>query len=129
MAAYDSLPRQQADLLHDLRAVHTNQFDYVRIATSDNPRGEDPLLILNDIRVGLARVGKNYDLMVDRREAIFRAILQARPGDVILIAGKGHETHQILPTGKIHFDDREVAREALDERKRLRNGGGKKNGG
>jgi UDP-N-acetylmuramoyl-L-alanyl-D-glutamate--2,6-diaminopimelate ligase len=55
--------------------------------------------------------------------------LQARPGDVILIAGKGHETYQILPTGKIHFDDREVAREALDERKRLRNGGGKKNGG
>jgi UDP-N-acetylmuramyl-tripeptide synthetase len=102
--------------------------DFV-IATSDNPRSEDPLLILNDIRVGLARVSKNYDLMVDRREAIFRAILQARPGDVILIAGKGHETYQILPTGKIHFDDREVAREALDERKRLRNGGVRKNGG
>jgi UDP-N-acetylmuramyl tripeptide synthase len=102
--------------------------DFV-IATSDNPRSEDPLLILNDIRVGLARVGKNYDLMVDRREAIFRAILQARPGDVILIAGKGHETYQILPTGKIHFDDREVAREALNERKRLRNGGVRKNGG
>ena len=102
--------------------------DFV-IATSDNPRGEDPLLILNDIRVGLARVGKNYDLMVDRREAIFRAILQARPGDVILIAGKGHETYQILPTGKIDFDDREVAREALAERKRLRNGGVRKNGG
>jgi UDP-N-acetylmuramoyl-L-alanyl-D-glutamate--2,6-diaminopimelate ligase len=102
--------------------------DFV-IATSDNPRSEDPLLILNDIRVGLARVGKNYDLMVDRREAIFRAILQARPGDVILIAGKGHETYQILPSGKIHFDDREVARAALNERKRLRNGGGRKNGG
>jgi UDP-N-acetylmuramoyl-L-alanyl-D-glutamate--2,6-diaminopimelate ligase len=102
--------------------------DFV-IATSDNPRSEDPLLILNDIRVGLARVGKSYDLMVDRREAIFRAILQARPGDVILIAGKGHETYQILPTGKIDFDDREVAREALNERKRLRNGGVRKNGG
>jgi len=101
--------------------------DFV-IATSDNPRSEDPLLILNDIRVGLARVGKNYDLMVDRREAIFRAIMQARPGDVILIAGKGHETYQILPTGKIDFDDREVAREALAERKRLRNGGVRKNG-
>jgi len=101
--------------------------DFV-IATSDNPRSEDPLLILNDIRVGLARVGKHYDLMVDRREAIFRAILQARPGDVILIAGKGHETYQILPTGKIHFDDREVAREALVERKRLRDGGVRKNG-
>ncbi len=102
--------------------------DFV-IATSDNPRSEDPLLILNDIRVGLARVGKNYDMMVDRREAIFRAVLQARPGDVILIAGKGHETYQILPTGTIDFDDREVAREALNERKRLRNGASKKNGG
>jgi UDP-N-acetylmuramyl tripeptide synthase len=48
---------------------------------------------------------------------------------VILIAGKGHETYQILPSGKIHFDDREVARAALNERKRLRNGGGRKNGG
>jgi UDP-N-acetylmuramoyl-L-alanyl-D-glutamate--2,6-diaminopimelate ligase len=101
--------------------------DYV-IATSDNPRSEDPLLILNDIRVGLARVGKHYDLMVDRREAIFRAIMQARPGDVIVIAGKGHETYQILPTGKIDFDDREVSREALAERKHLRNGGRLKNG-
>jgi UDP-N-acetylmuramoyl-L-alanyl-D-glutamate--2,6-diaminopimelate ligase len=101
--------------------------DYV-IATSDNPRSEDPLLILNDIRVGLARIGKHHDLMVDRREAIFRAIMQARPGDVILIAGKGHETYQILPTGRIDFDDREVALEALVERKRLRNGGYRKSG-
>lgn len=90
------------------------------IATSDNPRSEDPLLILNDIRVGMDRVGKNYELVVDRRDAIFRAILSAKPGDVVLIAGKGHETYQILPTGKIHFDDREVAREALAERKTLR---------
>jgi UDP-N-acetylmuramoyl-L-alanyl-D-glutamate--2,6-diaminopimelate ligase len=95
--------------------------DFV-IATSDNPRSEDPLLILNDIRVGLDRAGKPYDLIVDRREAICRAIVQAQSGDVIVIAGKGHETYQILPTGRIHFDDREVAREALDERKKLRNG-------
>lgn len=101
--------------------------DYV-IATSDNPRSEDPLLILNDIRVGLDRGSCPYDLIVDRREAIFRAIMQARPGDVIVIAGKGHETYQILPTGKIHFDDREVAREAMDERKKVRNGAGRKNG-
>ncbi len=103
--------------------------DFV-IATSDNPRSEDPLLILNDIRVGLARAGqsgdKPYELIVDRREAIFRAITQARPGDVVLVAGKGHETYQILATGRIHFDDREVAREALDERKK--NGAGRKNG-
>src|SRR5262245_62036166 len=86
------------------------------IATSDNPRSEDPLLILNDIRVGLGRVGKPYELIVDRYQAIQRAIAQAKPGDVVLIAGKGHETYQILASGKIHFDDREVAREALQVR-------------
>lgn len=87
------------------------------IATSDNPRSEDPLLILNDIRVGLNRAGKPFELIVDRREAIYRAITQARPGDVVLIAGKGHETYQILASGKIDFDDREIAREALVERR------------
>jgi UDP-N-acetylmuramoyl-L-alanyl-D-glutamate--2,6-diaminopimelate ligase len=87
------------------------------IATSDNPRSENPVMILNDIRIGLDRVGNEYDLIVDRREAIFRAVTLAKPSDVVLIAGKGHETYQILPTGKIHFDDREVAREALAERR------------
>lgn len=87
------------------------------IATSDNPRSENPVMILNDIRVGLDRVSQNYELIVERREAIFRAIALAKPNDVVLIAGKGHETYQILPTGKIHFDDREVAREALAERR------------
>jgi UDP-N-acetylmuramoyl-L-alanyl-D-glutamate--2,6-diaminopimelate ligase len=90
------------------------------IATSDNPRSEEPLLILNDIRVGLDRVNKNYELIVDRRQAIERAIRQATARDVVLVAGKGHETYQILPTGKIHFDDREVAREALAERRSLK---------
>jgi UDP-N-acetylmuramoyl-L-alanyl-D-glutamate--2,6-diaminopimelate ligase len=90
------------------------------IATSDNPRSEDPLLILNDIRVGLDRVGKPYELIVDRREAIMRAVSKAKPRDIILIAGKGHETYQILASGKIHFDDREVARQALEERRNLR---------
>jgi UDP-N-acetylmuramoyl-L-alanyl-D-glutamate--2,6-diaminopimelate ligase len=89
------------------------------IATSDNPRSEDPLLILNDIRVGLNRKNAPYELIVDRRDAIFRAIKQAKPGDVVLIAGKGHETYQILATGRIHFDDREVAREALGRCKKL----------
>jgi hypothetical protein len=73
-------------------------------------------LILNDIRVGLDRWGKNYELIVDRREAILHAIAQAKAGDIVLIAGKGHETYQILASGKIHFDDREVAREALQLR-------------
>lgn len=87
------------------------------IATSDNPRSEDPQAILQDIQPGLERVGKRYTLIVDRREAIFQAITQAQPGAVVMVAGKGHEDYQILPTGKIHFDDREVAREALAERR------------
>ncbi|MBK9708561.1 MAG: UDP-N-acetylmuramoyl-L-alanyl-D-glutamate--2,6-diaminopimelate ligase [Acidobacteria bacterium] len=89
-------------------------------ATSDNPRSEDPLLILNDIRVGLNRFSTPFELIVDRGEAIFKAVTQAKPGDVVMIAGKGHETYQILPTGKIHFDDREVSREALEERRLLK---------
>jgi UDP-N-acetylmuramoyl-L-alanyl-D-glutamate--2,6-diaminopimelate ligase len=96
------------------------------IATSDNPRSEDPQTILQDIRPGLEQAGKPFVLIVDRREAIFQAVTQARPGAVVLIAGKGHEDYQILPTGKIHFDDREVAREALSERRsRIEDGGSK----
>ncbi len=88
------------------------------IITSDNPRSEDPLLIMNDIRVGIDRTGRhNYQMIVDRREAILEAIAQARSGDVILLAGKGHENYQILATGKIDFDDREIARKALRERR------------
>jgi UDP-N-acetylmuramoyl-L-alanyl-D-glutamate--2,6-diaminopimelate ligase len=90
------------------------------IATSDNPRGEDPIRILNDIRVGLDRVGKHYEMIVDRREAIFRAVVNALPGDVVLLAGKGHETYQILAGGKVDFDDRKVAREALAERRLIK---------
>lgn len=90
------------------------------LVTSDNPRSEDPLRILNDVRVGLDRVGTEYRLIIDRREAIFSAIAEARPGDVVLIAGKGHETYQVLTTGSIHFDDREVAAEALAERRSYR---------
>jgi UDP-N-acetylmuramoyl-L-alanyl-D-glutamate--2,6-diaminopimelate ligase len=87
------------------------------IATSDNPRSEDPQAILQDIRPGLEQAGKPFVQIVDRRAAIFQAVTQARPGAVVLIAGKGHEDYQILPTGKIHFDDREVAHEALAERR------------
>ncbi|MFN0087599.1 MAG: UDP-N-acetylmuramoyl-L-alanyl-D-glutamate--2,6-diaminopimelate ligase [Blastocatellia bacterium] len=90
------------------------------IATSDNPRSEDPIRILNDIRVGLDRVGRHYEMIVDRREAIFRAVVNALPGDVILLAGKGHETYQILADGKVGFDDRQVAREALAERRMIK---------
>ena len=58
---------------------------------------------------------KNHERIVDRRAAIFRAIELAVAGDIVLILGKGHETYQILNTGKIHFDDREIAREAIEK--------------
>jgi UDP-N-acetylmuramyl-tripeptide synthetase len=88
----------------------------VAIATSDNPRTENPEAIIADIEVGLKRVDKPYLKITDRREAIFRAIKEAESGDIVVIAGKGHETYQILGDHTIHFDDREVAREALSGR-------------
>ena len=87
--------------------------------TSDNPRTEDPVQIVKDVEVGVKeglRDGVDYDVIVDRREAIFAAIAEAKAGDVVIIAGKGHEDYQILKEETIHFDDREVAREALKER-------------
>jgi UDP-N-acetylmuramyl-tripeptide synthetase len=88
----------------------------VTIVTSDNPRSEDPEAIISEIEVGLKRAGRPYRKLVDRREAIFQAINEASEGDVVLIAGKGHETYQIIGARTIHFDDREVAREALQKR-------------
>ena len=87
----------------------------VVIATSDNPRTENPEKILDDIERGIREVigEKIYERIADRRAAIFRAIELANSGDVVLILGKGHENYQILNTGTIHFDDREVAREVL----------------
>ena len=86
----------------------------VAIVTSDNPRSEDPLAIIADVEVGLRHSGRPYSMVPDRREAIFCAIGEARPGDVVVIAGKGHETYQILGDRTIHFDDKEVARDALE---------------
>ncbi len=85
----------------------------VAIVTSDNPRTEDPEAIIRDIEAGLKKTGRDYIHLTDRREAIFRAIQEARRGDIVVIAGKGHETYQIIGAETIHFDDREVAREAM----------------
>jgi UDP-N-acetylmuramoyl-L-alanyl-D-glutamate--2,6-diaminopimelate ligase len=85
------------------------------VVTSDNPRTEDPERILQDIVAGIP-AGVEPLVMGDRAAAIRTAILQAHPGDGVLIAGKGHEDYQILGTEKIHFDDREQARLALEER-------------
>jgi len=88
------------------------------ILTSDNPRTEDAQAILADVETGLQATGKPYLKIADRREAIFRAIAEARRGDVVIIAGKGHEDYQIIGTQTIRFDDREVAREAVAARQR-----------
>lgn len=87
--------------------------DFV-IVTSDNPRTEDPLSIIDEIKMGMHR--DNHLIIPDRREAIFKAVEMVTPEDILLIAGKGHEDYQILGKTKIHFDDREVAREALEEK-------------
>lgn len=86
------------------------------IATSDNPRSEDPQAIISQIEVGLRKGGAPYLKIPDRKQAIWRAIQEARPGDLVLIAGKGHETYQILKDGVVPFDDREVARAAIRAR-------------
>ncbi|MGH9434631.1 MAG: UDP-N-acetylmuramoyl-L-alanyl-D-glutamate--2,6-diaminopimelate ligase, partial [Terriglobia bacterium] len=87
----------------------------VVVLTSDNPRSEDPILIMNDAMVGLQKSGKAYRAQVDREKGIREALEQAREGDVVLIAGKGHETYQVLNDRTIPFDDREVARRVLRE--------------
>jgi UDP-N-acetylmuramoyl-L-alanyl-D-glutamate--2,6-diaminopimelate ligase len=92
----------------------------VVILTSDNPRTEDPMAILQEVEIGVrdALARRNhvqYHLVPDRREAIGAAIREARRGDMVLIAGKGHEDYQIIGTKKFHFDDREVAREAIQQ--------------
>jgi UDP-N-acetylmuramoyl-L-alanyl-D-glutamate--2,6-diaminopimelate ligase len=106
----------------------------VAVLTSDNPRSEDPLKILEEIEVGVRRTDmkrvsvpnpkskiqnpkseRGYFVEPDRRAAIGFALSRARAGDLVLIAGKGHEDYQILGAKKIHFDDREVARKELQK--------------
>src|ERR1700685_2115468 len=86
--------------------------DFV-VLTSDNPRSEDPLAIINDAMVGLQRSGTKYKVEPDRKAAIALAIGEAGPGDIVLIAGKGHEKVQVTREGSIPFDDVEVVRQVL----------------
>jgi UDP-N-acetylmuramoyl-L-alanyl-D-glutamate--2,6-diaminopimelate ligase len=88
--------------------------DYV-VLTSDNPRSEDPLNIMNDALVGLRRFDTPHTIEPDRAKAIRAALREARAGDIVILAGKGHETYQVLKDRVIHFDDREVARDVLEE--------------
>jgi UDP-N-acetylmuramoyl-L-alanyl-D-glutamate--2,6-diaminopimelate ligase len=94
----------------------------VIIMTSDNPRGEDPRRIIEDIQRGITADTRRDDAqrllsVIDRREAIDKAVELARPGDLVLIAGKGHETYQVLGDHTLPFDDVTVAREALSRRR------------
>ena len=100
------------------------------IITSDNPRTEDPLVIVDEAEAGVKKIGlekwvpgelkawrmkKGYVKVPDRREAIRTAVRLARPSDVILVAGKGHEDYQVIGTKKFPFDDRVEVKRALEE--------------
>ncbi|MCR5175397.1 MAG: UDP-N-acetylmuramoyl-L-alanyl-D-glutamate--2,6-diaminopimelate ligase [Anaerovibrio sp.] len=87
----------------------------VIVATSDNPRTEDPAFILGQVVEGVEQAAgdKEHEAIIDRREAIFHAVNIAKKGDIVVIAGKGHEDYQILKDKTIHFDDKEVAMEAI----------------
>jgi UDP-N-acetylmuramoyl-L-alanyl-D-glutamate--2,6-diaminopimelate ligase len=85
----------------------------VAVLTSDNPRSEDPVGIILQVQDGLADTPADTVVEVDRRAAIGRALSIARPGDTVLVAGKGHEDYQIFADRTVHFDDREVVREEL----------------
>lgn len=93
--------------------------DYV-ILTSDNPRSEDPIDIVRDIERGMQAGLGNYAVILDRYQAIQEALAIAREGDIVLIAGKGHESFQVFKNKKVPFDDRLVVREILKENLKLR---------
>ena len=95
-------------------AIAASLADYI-IVTSDNPRTEEPMAIINDILEGMKDCKKPYEVIESRIDAIKKAVHIAKKGDIIVLAGKGHETYQILKTGAVHLDEREVVAEALTE--------------
>jgi UDP-N-acetylmuramoyl-L-alanyl-D-glutamate--2,6-diaminopimelate ligase len=99
-----------------LMGAAAGRFSDIVVLSSDNPRSEDPLMIINDALVGLQRTSAKVFVEPDRERAVELAIEQARPGDIVLLAGKGHETTQVLKDRTIEFDDREVARRILRDR-------------
>ena len=86
------------------------------IITSDNPRTENPMAIIDEIEVGMKKTDCGYVVIENRREAIAYALAHAERDDIVVLAGKGHETYQILADGKIHFDEREVVNEILGKK-------------
>ena len=95
-------------------AIAVEHSDYV-IVTSDNPRTEAPGDIINEILVGMKNTKTPYSVIENRREAIHWALENAKPDDVLILAGKGHETYQILGKEEIHFDEREVVADFLNK--------------
>ncbi|MCM1178809.1 MAG: UDP-N-acetylmuramoyl-L-alanyl-D-glutamate--2,6-diaminopimelate ligase [Clostridium sp.] len=85
------------------------------IITSDNPRDEDPQAIIDDIKIGMAKTDGTFEEIIDRKEAIRFAIMNAKQGDVIVLAGKGHEDYQEIKGKKYHMDERDLIREILEE--------------
>jgi UDP-N-acetylmuramoyl-L-alanyl-D-glutamate--2,6-diaminopimelate ligase len=98
-----------------LMAAASEEFSDWSVLTSDNPRGEDPARILSEIRAGFR--SRRFEEVLDRTEAIKKAVRLAGPGDIILVAGKGHEAYQEFADRKIPFDDRAVARRAIEDRR------------
>ena len=87
------------------------------IITSDNPRNEDPQAIIDDIKTGMAKTDGKYVEIIDRKEAIRYAITHGEPGDIIICAGKGHETYQEINGVKHDMDERVLIAEVLEELK------------
>lgn len=94
--------------------IAADMSDFV-VVTSDNPRTEDPQTILEEVAEGTVGAKIPVVKIVDRTEAIEFALNEANAGDIVLLAGKGHETYQILNTGKIHYDEREIVRDILNK--------------
>ena len=98
----------------EMGEVSGNMAD-VTIITSDNPRFEEPQAIIDDIRLGISKTKGRYIEIIDRKEAIRYAIMHAEPGDVIVLAGKGHEDYQEIKGKKYHMDERDLIKEILEE--------------
>ena len=95
------------------------QYSDFCVVTSDNPRSEDPEAIIDEIIPGMNEIpGSHYAKIVDRREAIHHALYLAKKGDLVVIAGKGHETYQLVKDKVLEFDDRKVAAEFLEREKK-----------
>ena len=97
-------------------AIAARLADFV-IVTSDNPRTEEPLKIIDDILEGMKDIPTPKKVIENRIEAINFAISNAKTGDIIILAGKGHETYQVIGTEKVHFDDREEIKKYFANRK------------